>query len=647
MRPLKHAIQLQRIRFQCLLVIFFLLAAWLRFAPAPYALPYVVNPDEPNFYRLAQDQRGVLDGGWRKEWLAGYPPGYITFYAAVVEGMNRLHTFDIHQDMGKVVGLMRLVNALIDLVTMACVVRLACLLGGRWAGVIAAGIYSVSTPFVQNAALSLPDPLLTLFVVITVLCGLKAWQRHSVRWALWSTVFGLIAVIIKYPAAPVLLLPGLFFLRELITKRVRAIPTAALALVLVAATAYGLLAVYGGANLNNMESNQVRSHFVENTLSLTRWFNVLKAIGGTLGIGLSLGLVVIGLRLVLAHKRKRREFYEPIVTVEALLILVTGLAVLALVPAYLANIPAALYPVRYTLPAAAIFVAAVAALVARLLVRWPGRMQLLIGLVCMGVLLPDLINYALVMRLPNPFTLAQKWFEENVPDNSVLWMESGDPYISLSHYDRGYRGFKTYSALFAQDVPKPTVEQRQSVDYLYLTSDDEARWPLTPGWENLNRYTRIKTFHGVADVIPSVAVYLPYALPHPQKTQWTLANTRLQLRGFDIRTQAGVVSVMSYWQASPTAPTQDYSYSLYATPIDQPTQVLAQHDSGLGYRPTSTWTDPNEILQAEMAPLDTTGLTAGDYDLWVVVYNSQTGERFALNSGATAWNLGRIAVSAS
>lgn len=201
--------------FWIVLTLILLFAAFVRIAAVDYALPYIVNPDEPNVYRLVQGYRGVLDAGWRAEWLAGYPPGYMAFYQVVVEGMNGLHVFDIHQDMGRVIGMMRIFNSLIDLLTMALVIHLARQLAGWRAALLAALVFAVSTPFVQSASIALRDPLMAMTTLACVVCGLHAWRRDSVWWALLSTVIGLIAVAVKYPAAPALILPALFFLRYL------------------------------------------------------------------------------------------------------------------------------------------------------------------------------------------------------------------------------------------------------------------------------------------------------------------------------------------------------------------------------------------------------------------------------------------------
>lgn len=607
--------------FWLVLALLLLFAASLRIAAVDYALPYIVNPDEPNVYRLVQGYRGVLDAGWRAEWLAGYPPGYMVFYQVVVEVMDRLHTFDVHQDMGTVIGMMRIFNSLIDLITMALVIYLARQLAGWKAALLAGAVFAVSTPFVQNASIALRDPLFAMTTLACVVTGLRAWRRHSVGWALLSTFIGLIAVAVKYPAAPVLILPALFFLRYLYQKRAAALPLSALALLMVLVAAYYLWFVYGGGNLSNFEGNQARNFFVQNSLNATRWFNVIKAALGTLGIGLAVGALVALIR--------RR------VTPDILLIGITGLAVLAITPGYLAELSSTNYPVRYILPATAIFIPVAASLVTQLTRRWPNAVQVAIGLLCVAALVPDLVSYALPLRLTNPYTEGQKWFEANISNDSVVWMESLDPFKSLSRYDKGYRGYKSFVGFHGPDYQTLDAEIHNQVQYLYLTEDDEKRWPLLQGWEGLEQFTKIKTIGGPSYNPPALSIYLTHPLPNPQHTAFTLGDVRLTLRSTSIEMGDAIV-METFWQADAVKPPRDYSYSLYITPADEPGNVLAQQDGALGQRPTSTWDDPTELLPATIGPVDISSLSDEMKSLWLVIYDSQTGQRFALDDGSTA-----------
>jgi len=244
-----------------------LLAAALRIASFTYGLPYVDHVDEPNFYLLANDQRGVLDAAWRENWLEGYPPGYIWMAAALMQGVDAIADLNIHTDMGNYIAILRLVSLLGDLLTLAALMTLARWLGGAAAGAIAGSGYVIAAEVLENAITALPDPLTVTFVVLCALLTVRALRRDQAAMALLATIFGLLAVVFKYPVFPVLLLPAAFFLRDLWQRRVRALPMAALALLLVGGTALYLLFAYGALNISNSEGLRARTSF----FSSARW----------------------------------------------------------------------------------------------------------------------------------------------------------------------------------------------------------------------------------------------------------------------------------------------------------------------------------------------------------------------------------------
>jgi hypothetical protein len=193
-------------------------------------------------------------------------------------------------------------------------------------------------------------------------------------------------------------------------------------------------------------------------------------------------------------------------------------------------------------------------------------------------------------------------------------------------------------------VPVVTPEVRDSIQYLYLSESDLSHWPLSDGWESLDHYTRIKTIGGSGFNPPELSIYLPYLLPNAQETAFTLGDVRLVLCGLDVQTDNSV-QVTSYWQADSGRPPRDYSYVIYVTPEDEPSNLQGQIDGGLGQRPTSTWDDPTEILRGEMQPLALDSLPTGEYVVWLALYDSQTGERFSLADGSTTLELTHLSVT--
>ncbi len=609
-----------------------LLAAALRIASFTYGLPYVDHVDEPNFYLLANDQRGVLDAAWRENWLEGYPPGYIWMAAALMQGVDAIADLNIHTDMGNYIAILRLVSLLGDLLTLAALMTLARWLGGAAAGAIAGSGYVIAAEVLENAITALPDPLTVTFVVLCALLTVRALRRDQAAMALLATIFGLLAVVFKYPVFPVLLLPAAFFLRDLWQRRVCALPMATLALLLVGGTALYLLFAYGALNISNSEGLRARTSFFSSVLTPRQWAITLNATIGTLGIPV-LALGVFGLvGLVIRRKPRKRLF-------PLLLVLGVGFLLLAVVPGYVSR---QLYPVRYIWPAAALFFVAFAALIAPLL---RGRRLLLVGAIALPLFIgaPELLSYLSSLQRPYTYALAQEWFEENVPDGSVLWIEGFLNYRSLSRYEAGYTGYKDFGLIYGRE--RGEWDGSFEVDYLYLTESQREQWPMTPGWPALEQYTLVKRIGDEAMNREVLYIYSTDPLASQQETPFLGEQTTLRLRGIELVQEGRTLLVPSYWQAPDAPPAVDYSYTLYLTPPDDPADVVLQQDAGLGQRPTSTWVDPEEVLRGGIAPITLPDdLPAGEYAVWLGIYYWETGERLTLDDGRAALRIGEVTV---
>lgn len=622
-------------RWNWLYVALLLLAFGLRVAVFDYGLPYVDHVDEPNFYMLANDWRGALDARWRNDWLAGYPPAYLWTYVAALEGIDAISEPNIHTDMGLYIAHMRLLSVFLDALSLALLMTMARWLGGNAAGAIAGAAYLVSTELLTNSIIALPDPGTVFLVLLTAALTIQALRRDSVRLALLATVAALLAIAYKYPVFPVLLLPAAFFLRHLWQKRLRAIPASALALGMVGATAVYLLFVNGGANISNAEGLRARNSLLESILTLSQWERTLAALFGTIEAPLLLLGLAGGLVLLWRHTAPRRP---------ALLALLfgTALLILAIVPGYVTKHP---YPARYTWPAAALFIPVLAALFSTVLERrkWGGW-----GLLCAALVLlwgtPELARRIQAYHQPYTYEIAQQWFEENIPDGSVLWVEGFFNYRSLSRYDAGYAGFKEYGALYAQDFPN-WEGGAGPVDYIYLAESERETWPSVASWPALSEFTLIKRIGDEAMNRETLYIYSTDPLASQQATPFRSGDVELTLRGIALRREGDTLHVPSYWQSTGSPPPHDYSYTLYLTPEDEPQTVIAQQDAGLGQRPTSTWTDSEEVLRGEIAPLQLPeGLDEGPYTLWLGIYYWETGERLLLDDGAAAYRVGQVRV---
>jgi hypothetical protein len=613
-----------------------LVGFWLRLPGVARGLPYIHNVDESNFYMRANDERGLLDAGWRNDWLRGYPPGYIWFYAGALTGLDWISDNNIHTDMSKFVGIMRLVNVLGDIITLVLMMRVVTWLAGQRAGLLVGLVYALSAAVLDTVNLGLSDPLMVLWCALCMTLTIHAFRRDRWQSALLATAAGLLAVTFKYSVFAVLLMPAAYFLLFLWRRRARGLLPAALALGMVLMVVYGLLFIYGGTNLEINEAKNFRASFIDNTLTPIRWQYTLNGLLGTIGLGMLL-VSVVGIARLLRRKM------TPAIWL-GLLILGTGLAILSIIPGYLAYLESRAYPVRYTLPAAMLVLTGLAALAGQTLLRQPRPRWQMIVIFALPVLtlLPDIASYWTISHTPYSFAIAQTWFEENIPEGSLIWMESAEAYTSLSRYDKGYSGFKSFPAYFAQDyINRASEVDFDEVAYFFLTEDDIGRWSAVSGWQPLNVYPLIKHIGGAEMLKPDLYIYSAKPMPNPQQTAFVNpSGTRIVLRGMNITPAETQVSVESYWQADETQPSVDYSYTIYLTPADDPANVLAQRDGQLGHRATSSWYDPEEILRGEIAPLDLPAdLAAGDYTVWLAIYYWETGERLLLDDGTNALNI--------
>ena len=203
--------QLIQDRWFVVYIAIFVLAFLLRWAIHDYGLPFIHNIDEPNMYLLANDWRNELDAGWRNDWLAGYPPGYIWLTIGIFEVIDASLQPNIHTDMALYIRILRLISLGADLITLAVLMRTAYILVGHTGAIFLGGIWSVSAEIVFNGITALPDIFSYLFIAFCVLSSVYAHQHESWRWAIVATTFALLAIVFKYAIFPILFLPAFIF----------------------------------------------------------------------------------------------------------------------------------------------------------------------------------------------------------------------------------------------------------------------------------------------------------------------------------------------------------------------------------------------------------------------------------------------------
>ncbi|GAB5491588.1 MAG: hypothetical protein Phog2KO_18030 [Phototrophicaceae bacterium] len=581
-----------------------------------YGLPYIDNSDSPNFYLVVNDNRGDLDAYWRNELLAGYPPAYFWLYEGVMRVLDVTADYNVYIDQQYFTANLRLISVFASLITLATLMTLARYLGGKSAGLFAGLVFAVSAEVIELSVLALPDATTTMFMSITALISVISIRKNNVWLALCSTVFALISIAFKYPVAPILLLPASFFLIDLWKRRLKAIPTATLALMMVLATAYYLLYVNGGASFDIAETRNFQGGLDSNLFSVTQWDATLRLFFDALGVGI-LVLAVLSLAYPFIFKSESR------LSKEFWLLLATAIPILALVPLYLVRFSS----VRYVYPAMALFtvILAVQQRYLKGVFRW-----IAIALI-LGFGLAETGRFIYQQNLPYTASVLQFWAEDNFADDSVIWVENHTMFRTISRFEAGYSGYNDYGLMYAQS--DEWRDMGQYVDYVLLADYDIPSWNNDIMRPSLESLLLIKTIDNIGYNGPTITVYDPQ--PPENLSQIDLHDTvnTLSLRAYETQQDNRSVEVRTYWQAPENAPTLDYSYVLYLTPPDDPSTVIYQQDSGLGLHPTSTWIDSTEMYQGNITPLIIPDdIVSGNYSLRLGIYFWETGERMLTDS---------------
>ena len=136
--------------------------------------------------------------------------------------------------------------------------------------------------------------------------------------------------------------------------------------------------------------------------------------------------------------------------------------------------------------------------------------------------------------------------------------------------------------------------------------------------------------------------YFYQMLPPEYATDATFGGT-ITLEGYDLSAETvapgDVLTVRPYWRAVET-PDNNYSMYVHLRPADDPTTNVMQADGPPSQpeRLTPTWTDPDELIVGRQVALSLPpDIPAGEYVLWVGLYDFESGQRLTLADGSDGY----------
>lgn len=631
------------------LVVILVIAGTLRFLSYQFSLPYVDHPDEPAYFVGGQEWRGITQPSG---YYSGIPPAYVALHTIIQPVLESAGA----QGLAATTLFLRTVAIVVNLLTLLVIALTARCMAGNTAGIVAAAAWGFAPLVLTNGVYALPDPFIYLFTALAYGLAVEAWLNPARRWwSVWSVVFGLLAVLMKYPSVPALL-PGVLVALALLMRDRKQWRMLAVQFGLIALTAVWLVFIYG-VDFNNLqrEGAVVQSQGARNLLDFSR---VLGNVAQTLAPIGFVAVIICGLLAPAAYwYAKNRKL--PLMSGFPILVgLLTVLAIPWLTSTYNAVTPST---VRYVLPATAVVCALLGIAVGQIIQvlesyqsRWRGLRYsgvFAIGLLAVVIWLPQLVEgWAIVQtrRLPDTRVELRQWFDTNLDAGTVIVDEANHKTFNPIWGGIPHRRWVDWwvSDNIMEHPLKEWRETRQ-MSYAELGYGTLEAMEQTPeGQAYLGGMLRLRDFYGTAVRGPQMAFYRLWRMEHETNVPFGEA---IHLLGYDQSTttiKAGEsVTLRFYWKAS-QPPTDNYSLFIHLTPEAEYT-VLAQADGSPAVleRPTLSWDDASETLISPpfmlTVPADS---AAGSYRIYIGLYNYVSGERLPVE-GDTAYLLTTIQVS--
>jgi 4-amino-4-deoxy-L-arabinose transferase-like glycosyltransferase len=624
----------------------FLLAAILFVIGYNFSIP-VLSKDEGWLLGIILEQRGLADVAD----LPGYPP-MILLLMSVATGIVDLMTSESPlRHTGEIIIVVRLINVVINLLSLFFIYRITKRLSNSWAALLAAFVWALGANIFEHIRLALSEAALLMFITGSIFFMVESLAKKRAWLAIASTLMGLLAVATKYNVAPVLMF-GMFpslFLAWRDSKSWLKVFGLQILLVLSAA----LLLLFGYGAVGMIQSGRpTASNFLSNGIKeLTNLDKIQKLFIEafrvlTINPGFAMALLLLGGGLYLWKKELEHR-------ISYLLIFLFALVNTWFVSSYLTY---SIITDRYVAATSTAWLILIAIAVGTLIEIIPRKSYaypiqgilvfLLISFWLLPIVQTRISSLNIFLRIDTRTSLSE-WSDDSLPTGTIA-LDGQHWYI----FDPVWGGYhKTLRPFVARE-----------------------RWLDRPreDWLMANiLYVQLNgAYPGEASILPFDNIYHLKSFPIPeQETRWTgdtfhiyrivsdtfkEANFRFangislaayELSGQDIR--AGeAVRWLPYWRAA-SAPEHDYQLFLHLVPLDSFAPV-AQVDlqPTLIARPSSTWDDTYETLVGNLFELTLPdNLPAGSYRLIFGLYRLDNLERLRTIDGTDYFEITQIRVS--
>ncbi len=624
-------------------------AAIVRFLTFDRYLPFWGHSDEPVYFLMVQNWRGLQDNPFVKYRYAGYPPAYpiINWGVQLLVEAFRTRPWTMNPEY---IYAFRLLAAWIGITTTALIAYAGFLIAGPLAGWFAGLIWGLAPVIVDNNSLALPDPFVYFGSALAIVLALIAWRRQSPRWLFASLLAGIFVIYLKYSPIGALVPWGVIALILLKRNPRRMIPWLAAQLVIAALSAYWLIGVYGALNAPTREVETFRgaealSFGLNPDRNLNNWFFAIFPIGLPLFV-----CVIIAAIVAYIYSRRRKWRTIPLLWVG--IIVLYGIAGIFMSAIYT---NAWLAKIRHTLPVTVALIPLFAAGLAQItwtLQSWLGERlkdhrytvaafipALVVAFVFVTPAIAQDIQLVQDYERTDMHQIAWQWADNNLP---VEGMMLSSPWGYMSYlFNRdwsAYDGVKSFLWWHTEKFDSTPAEYVQK-GIAYFTAGDED---LVNTFNSPEAQAYIKQLTLVKHIplSPNIAgesVYFYRMLPPKVSDTFNYGN-QISLVGYDldhtVLAPDTTLTFRPYWRIQ-QRPTSNYSVFVHLYP-EKELKILAQDDGAptTPSRPTLTWDDPEELYIGRDIKLAIPGdLPPGKYRLAMGLYDFNTGQRLVSPDG--------------
>ncbi len=630
-----------------------LTAAIVRLLTFDRYLPFWGHSDEPVYFLMVRNWRGLQDNPFIKGRYAGYPPAYPIINWGIQLMVEALQTKSWTMYPEYIYAL-RLLAAVIGIVTTGIIAFAGFQLGGSVAAWFAGLVWGATPIIVDNNSLALPDPFVYFGSAAALAMALYAWRKESPAWLFGSLIAGIFVIYLKY--SPIGALIPWFIVAVGLFRRNprRMLPWLVAQIAVAALSAIWLILFYGALNAPTREVETFRgpdslSLALNPQRNLNNWSFAISPIGFPLFVTV---IVIAAIAYIYSQHRKWR-------TLDLLwmaIILLSGVAGIMMTATY-TNI--SIGKIRHALPVTVALIPLWGAGLAQItwaLKNWICSQQKLRQHNFLAFL-PALIVAAIVItpsvsgdirlikdyRRTDMHQIAWQWADNNLPLEGMMLSSSGGYMHYLFNRDwSAYDGRKPFQWWHTDKFDyTPATYAQQGIMYFMASESDLSSTFNTPEAKAFIKQLTLVKYIPLSDQTRGEPVYF-YRMISPRTLVSVNFGNQITLIGYDLsKTTAKPsesITIRPYWRIK-EHPRTNYSMFIHLYPQTE-AQIIAQHDGPptTMERPTLTWDDPNELYIGQDAKLTIPGsILPGSYRLVLGLYDFNNGQRLLSSDGTDSF----------